>query len=88
MLPTARDAGPADRVPRGGLSRDARDALTEPEGANDRTREPPQLDADGKPKRRPTGPRETPLDDLPTLADELLGSYDDEGEDGGRRRRR
>ncbi|MEU8824476.1 dTMP kinase [Streptomyces sp. NPDC048636] len=35
-------------------------------------------------RRRPEWAEETPLDDLPTLADELLGPHDDE--DGGRRR--
>ncbi|WP_181798944.1 hypothetical protein, partial [Streptomyces sp. WELS2] len=48
-------------------------------------REMPQLDADGTPRRRPRPDwaEETPLDDLPSLADELLGSYD-EGEYGER----
>ncbi|MEU6386622.1 dTMP kinase [Streptomyces bauhiniae] len=63
----------------------------------DRTREIPQVGADGKPRRpRPDWAEETPLDDLPSLADELLGSYDehdaerderDEREDRGRRGR-
>ncbi len=52
--------------------------------AEDRTREIPQVGADGKPRRpRPDWAEETPLDDLPSLADELLGSYD-EHDDGGR----
>ncbi|MET8696575.1 dTMP kinase [Streptomyces bauhiniae] len=62
--------------------------------AEDRTREIPQVGADGKPRRpRPDWAEETPLDDLPSLADELLGSYDerdaehDEREDRGRRGR-
>ncbi|MFF9395516.1 dTMP kinase [Streptomyces griseoluteus] len=61
--------------------------------AEDRTREIPQLGADGKPRRpRPDWAEETPLDDLPSLADELLGSYDehdqrDPHDDGGRRGR-
>ncbi|MFI9392965.1 dTMP kinase [Streptomyces bauhiniae] len=57
--------------------------------AEDRTREIPQLGADGKPRRpRPDWAEETPLDDLPSLADELLGSYDERDEhDGGRRGR-
>ncbi|MFD8672562.1 dTMP kinase [Streptomyces seoulensis] len=59
----------------------------------DRTREIPQVGADGKPRRpRPDWAEETPLDDLPSLADELLGSYDehddrDRHDDGGRRGR-
>ncbi|MFF7385409.1 dTMP kinase [Streptomyces griseoluteus] len=64
--------------------------------AEDRTREIPQLGADGKSRRpRPDWAEETPLDDLPSLADELLGSYDEHDEhderdrhdDGGRRGR-
>ncbi|MGA5322280.1 dTMP kinase [Streptomyces seoulensis] len=60
----------------------------------DRTREIPQVGADGKPRRpRPDWAEETPLDDLPSLADELLGSYDehddrDRHDDGGGRRGR
>ncbi|MFI6287392.1 dTMP kinase [Streptomyces sp. NPDC051018] len=55
-------------------------------GPNDRTRELPQVDPDtGRPRRRSDWAEETPLDDLPTLADELLGPHDDE--DDGRRRR-
>ncbi|PJE96381.1 dTMP kinase [Streptomyces carminius] len=39
----------------------------------ERTRELPQVDEEGRPRRRPEWAEETPLDDLPTLADELLG---------------
>ncbi len=39
----------------------------------------PQVDADGAPRRRRSDwAEETPLDDLPTLADELLGPHEDE----------
>ncbi|MEU6165090.1 dTMP kinase [Streptomyces tanashiensis] len=85
VLPPVRDArasDPADRVPPG-IFRDERD---EPHGANDRTRELPQLDENGRPRRRSDWAEETPLDDLPTLADELFGPHEDEGE-GPRRRR-
>ncbi|MFF8380904.1 dTMP kinase [Streptomyces sp. NPDC015661] len=85
VLPPVRDArasDPADRVPQG-IFRDERDA---PHGANDRTRELPQLDEDGRPRRRSDWAEETPLDDLPTLADELFGPHEDEDE-GPRRRR-
>ncbi|MFD6226992.1 dTMP kinase [Streptomyces sp. NPDC060232] len=83
--PTARrpEEDPADRVP-SGIFRDS---------SNDRTRELPVVDGDGRPRRpRPDWAEETPLDDLPTLADELLGRRrddedDDEGERGARRRR-
>lgn len=71
---------PADRVPPG-IFRDA---------GNDATRELPQLGEDGRPRRaRSDWAEETPLDDLPTLADELLGPRrDDEDEQGRGPRRR
>ncbi|MFI5618167.1 dTMP kinase [Streptomyces sp. NPDC051567] len=78
--PTARrpEENPADRVPPG-IFRDesGRDA------GNDVTRELPVLGADGRPRRpRPDWAEETPLDDLPTLADELLGRHcEDDGGD-------
>ncbi|MGW0074374.1 dTMP kinase [Streptomyces cellulosae] len=66
-----------------------------PEGQDDRTRELPQIDAESAPRRRerPDWAEETPLDDLPSLADELLGPHeddhgDDEGRGGGGRWRR
>jgi dTMP kinase len=58
-------------------------------GDTDVTRELPQVGAeDGlrRDQRRPDWAEETPLDDLPSLADELLGPYDERG-DGGRGRR-
>ncbi|MYW43685.1 dTMP kinase, partial [Streptomyces sp. SID161] len=85
VLPPVRDGGPADRVPPG-YFRDERPA-TGPDGSEPRTREMPQVDADGTPRRRPRSDwaEETPLDDLPSLADELLGSYDESeyGDQGG-----
>ncbi|WP_111603784.1 dTMP kinase [Streptomyces sp. Amel2xB2] len=56
----------------------------------DRTREIPQVDPEpGRGSRpRPEWAEETPLDDVPSLADELLGSGEEEDEPGGRRRRR
>ncbi|MGW7330513.1 dTMP kinase, partial [Streptomyces sp. NPDC054840] len=83
--PTAQrpEENPADRVP-SGIFRDS---------GNDRTRELPVVDGEGRPRRpRPDWAEETPLDDLPTLADELLGRRrddedGDEGERGPRRRR-
>lgn len=77
-----RASDPADRVPQG-IFRDARE---QPHGANDQTRELPQLDEDGRPRSRSDWAEETPLDDLPTLADELFGPHDEEDE-GPRRRR-
>lgn len=76
VLPPVRDArpaaDPADRVPQD-FFRDGTGA----EGANDVTRELPQLDDAGRPRRRSDWAEETPLDDLPTLADELFGGYED-----------
>ncbi|MCQ4212153.1 dTMP kinase [Streptomyces longispororuber] len=85
VLPQVQDP-PADKVPPG-YFRDERPAP--PEGPNDRTAELPQVDEEGRPRRRPRSDwaEETPLDDLPSLADELLGGQDDEDE-GPRRRRR
>ncbi|MFF0207825.1 dTMP kinase [Streptomyces althioticus] len=81
VLPPVREDGPG---PAGGAE--------EPE---DRTHELPQVDAGNAPRRRerPDWAEETPLDDLPSLADELLGPHeddhgDDDGRGGGRWRRR
>ncbi|CAL9467364.1 dTMP kinase [Streptomyces sp. enrichment culture] len=89
-------AGGDDRLPPGHF-RDER-AQGGPDasaGAVDSTRELPQVEAAGEaPRRRrkrSDWAEETPLDDLPTLADELLGPHEDGpgGEDGtGRGRRR
>ncbi|MEU1599155.1 dTMP kinase [Streptomyces sp. NPDC005708] len=93
VLPAVRDGGagaPEDRVPPG-FFRDERPAAR-PDGAEERTRELPQLDAEGRPQRRsrPEWAEETSLDDLPSLADELLGPRDEEerDDDGPRRGRR
>ncbi|WP_338677516.1 dTMP kinase [Streptomyces sp. SCSIO 30461] len=84
VLPPVRDRDLADRVPRG-IFRDE-----PPAGGEDRTRELPQVDEQGRPRPRSDWAEETPLDDLPTLADELLGPRGDDGdtEGGGRSRRR
>ena len=80
-------------MPRG-FFRDERPAAPEreqePDDSVDRTRELPQVDETGAPRRRPRSDwaEETPLDDLPTLADELLGPREDEDGDEGRGRRR
>ncbi|WP_406331793.1 dTMP kinase [Streptomyces sp. NBC_00203] len=100
VLPPVRDGGagaptqgasagdPADRVPPG-FFRDERSAPQQ-DGPSDRTRELPQVDDTGAPRRRPRSDwaEETPLDDLPTLADELLGPREDDDWDEGRGRRR
>ncbi|MEV4191112.1 hypothetical protein, partial [Streptomyces toxytricini] len=82
VRPTARrpDHDPADRVPPG-IFRDADD---------DMTRELPLLDEAGRPRSgRPSWAQDASEDDdIPTLADELLGPRDDaEDEENGRRNR-
>ncbi|MFF8603318.1 dTMP kinase [Streptomyces sp. NPDC015232] len=95
VLPAVQPGEPADRVPQG-FFRDERpaahrhgaqaDDAQADDGAGDRTRELPQLDEQGRPRRRSDWAEETPLDDLPTLADELLGGFGDDDEDRRRRR--
>ncbi|MDI3420455.1 dTMP kinase [Streptomyces luteolus] len=99
VLPPVRDAGPAgptgpaqaptDRVPHG-IFRDERPGPSAGSD-NERTAELPQVDPNALPPRasrpRPDWAEETPLDDLPTLADELLGPREDDGEDRGGKRR-
>ncbi|MDQ1017402.1 dTMP kinase [Streptomyces afghaniensis] len=85
VLPPVRGDEPADRVPPGYFREDA--PAARPDGTEDRTRELPQLDADGRPRRRSDWAEETPLDDLPSLADELLGPHDEDEPDEGRGRR-
>ncbi|MFF3850066.1 dTMP kinase [Streptomyces sp. NPDC002328] len=80
VLPPVRGDSPADRVPPG-YFRDESTAAG-PDGSDDRTRELPQVDDQGTPRQRKRSDwaEETPLDDLPSLADELLGPRgDDEG---------
>lgn len=96
VLPPVPADQPSDRVPQG-FFRDESPAAAPAESENERTRELPQVEdpnAGATPDRkqsrrkrpRPDWAEETPLDDLPTLADELLGGQDDEGP-GGRGRR-
>ncbi|MFD7967474.1 dTMP kinase [Streptomyces clavifer] len=93
VLPPVRDEAPADRVPPGVFRDERRAAPAAGENENERTRELPQVSDDpqagraarDRPKRpRPDWAEETPLDDLPTLADELLGGQDDDRDDRGR----
>ncbi|MEU7054864.1 dTMP kinase [Streptomyces sp. NPDC046197] len=86
VLPPVRGEDPADRVPPG-FFRDERSAAGRPDDSSDRTRELPQVGSEdgARRRRRPEWAEETPLDDLPTLADELLGPLEDDGEfDDGR----
>ncbi|WHM37455.1 dTMP kinase [Streptomyces sp. BPTC-684] len=88
----------ADRFPPG-IFRDEQD---QPERPNERTRELPQVNPEQlgaepgagaepkrgrRPRRRSDWAEETPLDDLPTLADELLGPHADDDDDRRGRRR-
>ncbi|MFH9005233.1 dTMP kinase [Streptomyces afghaniensis] len=85
VLPPVREDEPADRVPPGYFRKDA--PAARPDGTEDRTREMPQVDAEGRPRRpRSDWAEETPLDDLPSLADELLGPHEDEPDEGRGRR--
>ncbi|MFF4270154.1 dTMP kinase [Streptomyces sp. NPDC001536] len=87
VLPPVPGETPADRVPPGFFREDQ----AGPDGTEDRTREMPQVDETGAPRRRARSDwaEETPLDDLPSLADELLGPRDgDEFGDGSGRRGR
>ncbi|WP_340560169.1 dTMP kinase [Streptomyces sp. GSL17-111] len=62
------EAAPADRT----RELPQPPAAGEPE---DVTRELPRLDTEGRARPRPAWAEETPMDDLPTLADELLGPH-------------
>ncbi|WP_086872543.1 dTMP kinase, partial [Streptomyces viridochromogenes] len=77
VLPPVPADGSDDRVPPGYFREE------------ERTREMPQVDETGAPRRRTRSDwaEETPLDDLPSLADELLGPHEDvyDDEDGGGR---
>jgi dTMP kinase len=97
VLPPVRAEDPSDREPP--VFRDERGA-SRSESENERTRELPQVGDDpqagrnaqdnpGRQKRpRPDWAEETPLDDLPSLADELLGGHDDDQDGSGRGGRR
>ncbi|MEU6481182.1 dTMP kinase [Streptomyces sp. NPDC047017] len=82
----ARDENVADRVPPGYFRDERPSAAARPDGSDDRTRELPQVEDDGGVRRRPRPDwaEETPLDDLPTLADELLGPHEADDYAGGR----
>ncbi|MCI0383709.1 dTMP kinase [Streptomyces sp. CNQ085] len=84
---------PGERAPSWSLRKD--EPGTEPPAAppaagEERTRELPRVDEAGRPRRRPEWAEETPMDDLPTLADELLGPHQEltEDEEDGRWRGR
>ncbi|WP_098007690.1 dTMP kinase [Streptomyces sp. sk226] len=97
VLPPVRGDRPSDRVPQG-YFRDEGPAAPPAESENERTRELPQIEdpnapapgrqqQSGRRRPRPDWAEETPLDDLPTLADELLGGHDGGPEDDGRKGR-
>ncbi|MFD9287221.1 dTMP kinase [Streptomyces sp. NPDC060030] len=90
VLRPVRDEDPSDRVPPG-VFRDERRA-SGAESENERTRELPQVSdpragreaQGGRKRQRSDWAEETPLDDLPSLADELLGGHDDDQGGSGR----
>ncbi|MGZ3100490.1 dTMP kinase [Streptomyces sp. H62] len=87
VLPPVGGGDPADRVPQGYFREEDPAARADrPEEAPDRTRELPRIDPDQAPprRRRSDWAEETPLDDLPTLADELLGPHDGDRDGDGR----
>jgi dTMP kinase len=94
VLPSIRDArrgdDPADRVPPD-FFRDrpapSASAAPSPRPAGGSTRPTGPTGSTASTGRRPRSDwaEETPLDDLPSLADELLGPYDEDGGGGGRR---
>lgn len=94
VLPPIHSSDPTARVPQRIFRDSAADQGRGHGGdsggnGNDVTRELPVVDASGHPRRRPEWAEETPMDDLPTLADELLGPRGrDEDDDEGRPRRR
>jgi dTMP kinase len=73
---------PADRVPPGIFRPEeppAHSAGAPRDAENERTREMPAVPTEGRrPRPRPSWAEETPLDDLPSLADELLGPRDED----------
>jgi dTMP kinase len=92
VLPPVRDTPPADRnadrFPQGFFRKDDPPQGGPADGGNERTRELPQVTSPERPRRRSDWAEETPLDDLPTLADELLGSHDEDDTEERRGRRR
>ncbi|MGW2403366.1 dTMP kinase [Streptomyces sp. NPDC001739] len=86
-----RGEDPTERVPSWMFRKETPNSAPTAESGIERTRELPQIDpSTGHPsntpprtRRRPEWAEETPLDDLPTLADELLGPHDDEDADDG-----
>ncbi|MEV6788044.1 dTMP kinase, partial [Streptomyces sp. NPDC051098] len=86
VIPPVRDADETAVLPPVRGQEPVQDREPVQESGSDRTRELPQVDpATGRPRRRSDWAEETPLDDLPTLADELLGPHDED--DNGRRGR-
>ncbi|MBT2399293.1 dTMP kinase [Streptomyces sp. ISL-100] len=91
VLPQLRDE-PSDRVPPGFFRDEASEDRGDGENSNERTRELPWLDPEAAhptagqnaraSRRRSDWAEETPLDDLPSLADELLGGRDADEDDG------
>ncbi|MFG3152196.1 dTMP kinase [Streptomyces sp. NPDC048219] len=85
VLPPVRGDDPADRVPPGYFREEEGPAGSDASGERQEiTRELPRVDPGQAPprRRRSDWAEETPLDDLPSLADELLGPRDDDRDEG------
>ena len=78
---SGKESGPADRVPPWMFREDERAEPSESDA--ERTRELPSfpVEEDTSQRRRREWAEKTPLDDLPSLADELLGSQDEYEDD-------
>ncbi|TDC74805.1 hypothetical protein, partial [Streptomyces hainanensis] len=90
VIPRPETPEPPASAPRAGGDSGERRDRGDRDDALDETRQLPQLGPD-RPRPRPQWAEETPLDDLPTLADELLGPHrgeaEGEGEGDDRRKR-
>jgi dTMP kinase len=82
VRPQGPDGAPADRIPPWLFrSEELRSEGPQAHSPVERTRELPQIGdstGSGRTRPRPSWAEETPMDDLPTLADELLGPRDED----------
>ncbi|MBW1603781.1 dTMP kinase [Streptomyces sp. JJ66] len=79
-----QDAEPQDTIGPDDSTRE----IPQPPVPDAPTRQLPQVDAETRPRPRPAWAEETPMDDLPTLADKLLGPHRDSDEDTEENRRK
>ncbi|MFC4495310.1 dTMP kinase [Streptomyces ovatisporus] len=92
QAPLLRDTSQPGRQGSPGRQDEETTQLPRVHADEERTREMPSPPAEPDARRssrpRPDWAEETPLDDVPSLADELLGTGEDDEEDSGRKRRR